>query len=77
MNDRNVEKSRVTGHGRLGEFANGSFGAVQFAETGFGWLAVFGKVIPTATVSEPDTQKHIDFRITSIMLYDIFGITVK
>ena len=23
--------------GRLGEFANGSFGAVQFAETGFGW----------------------------------------
>ncbi len=36
MNGRNGEKSRAAGHGRLGEVANGSFGAVQFAEPRYG-----------------------------------------
>ena len=30
-----TDNGRLTAYGRLGEFANGSFGAVQFAKPGF------------------------------------------
>jgi len=35
--------SRMSRHGRLGEVANGRFGAVQFAEPGFGGTTAIGK----------------------------------
>ena len=36
MNDRNGEKPRLTLLGRVGEVANGRFGALQFAISGVG-----------------------------------------
>jgi hypothetical protein len=35
MNGRNGAKNPAAGHGRLGEFANGSFGAAKFEKLGF------------------------------------------